>query len=175
MRAYVPPPGRSPCSQQRPASEKRPRGRPGAAPLRARGRTASPSGHVGNKRLPEAGRRSLDTLAPDGILIDVRGTGPDRAAAREQAHLHGLRFVQFGFNPSGADLESIADLVERGSLHLAVDQVLPLEAAAKAHELSETNRVQGKIVLTPQSCRKGRATRIDLTCHYVSRKLDAFL
>ena len=95
------------------------------------------------------GPRSLDTLAPDGILIDVRGTGPDRTAVREQAHLRGLRFVEFGFTPSGADLESIADLVQRGSLQAAVDQVLPLEAAAKAHELSETNRVQGKIVLVP--------------------------
>ncbi|UKY54644.1 NADP-dependent oxidoreductase [Streptomyces inhibens] len=95
------------------------------------------------------GPRSLNTLAPDGILIDVRGSGPDRTAVREQAMAHGVGFVEFGFTPSGADLESIANLVERGSLHVAVNQVLPLEAAAKAHELSETNRVQGKIVLTP--------------------------
>ncbi|MFJ8389947.1 NADP-dependent oxidoreductase [Streptomyces sp. NPDC094438] len=95
------------------------------------------------------GPRSLETLAPDGILIDVRGTGPDRTAVREQAHARGLRFVEFGFTPSGVDLRDIATLVERGSLQAAVDQVLPLEAAAKAHELSETNRAQGKIVLVP--------------------------
>ena len=95
------------------------------------------------------GPRSLETLAPHGVLIDVRGSGPDRTAVRELAASRGLRFVEFGFTPSGADLASIAALVERGSLHVAVDQVLPLEAAAKAHELSETNRVQGKIVLSP--------------------------
>ncbi|MGQ4382550.1 NADP-dependent oxidoreductase [Streptomyces sp. SAS_270] len=95
------------------------------------------------------GPRSLDTLTPGGILIDVRGTGPDRTAVREQARARGLRFVEFGFTPSGADLESITDLVERGSLRVVVDHVLPLEDAAKAHELSQTNHVQGKIVLTP--------------------------
>lgn len=95
------------------------------------------------------GPRSLDTLTPNGILIDVRGTGPDRTAVREQATAHGLRFVEFGFTPAGADLDRVTDLVERGSLRVAVDQVLPLEDAAKAHELSETNHVKGKIVLTP--------------------------
>ncbi|MEU7640683.1 zinc-binding dehydrogenase [Streptomyces sp. NPDC039016] len=87
--------------------------------------------------------------AAGGILIDVRGSGPDRTAVREQATARGLRFAEFGFTPSGADLESITNLVERGSLRVAVDHVLPLEEAAKAHELSETNRVTGKIVLTP--------------------------
>ncbi|ARH89786.1 NADP-dependent oxidoreductase [Streptomyces sp. MOE7] len=94
------------------------------------------------------GPRSLDTLAPGGILIDVRGTGPDRAAVREQAEARGVRFVEFGFTPSGIDLESVTNLVERGSLRVAVDHVLPLEDVAKAHELSETNRMKGKIVLT---------------------------
>lgn len=94
------------------------------------------------------GPRSLDTLAPGGLLIDVRGTGPDRTAVREQAALRGLQFVEFGFSPSGTDLRSITELVESGSLQATVDQVLPLDQAAKAHELSETNRVKGKIVLT---------------------------
>ncbi|KUJ69792.1 NADPH:quinone reductase [Streptomyces albus subsp. albus] len=96
------------------------------------------------------GPRSLDTLAPDGVLIDVRGTGPDRTAVREQAAARGLRFVEFGFTPSGADLERVTELVERGDLRVAVDQVLPLESVAAAHRLSETGRVRGKVVLTLQ-------------------------
>lgn len=95
------------------------------------------------------GPRSLDSLRPGGILIDVRATGPDRTAVRSQATARDLRFVEFRFSPSGADLASIADLVEQGSLRAAVDRVLPLEAAAEAHELGETNRTRGKIVLTP--------------------------
>lgn len=95
------------------------------------------------------GLRSLDTLAPDGILIDVRGTGPDRSVVREQAEARGLRYVEFGFIPSGADLESVTDLVEHGRLRVVVDRILPLEEAAGAHTLSESGRAKGKIVLTP--------------------------
>ncbi|WP_052852235.1 NADP-dependent oxidoreductase [Streptomyces avicenniae] len=95
------------------------------------------------------GPRSLDTLAPGGLLVDVRGTGPDRTAVREQAEARGLRFAESGFTPSGADLEEVTALVERGSLRAAVAHVLPLAEAAKAHELSETGRVKGKIVLVP--------------------------
>ncbi|MFD8141877.1 NADP-dependent oxidoreductase [Streptomyces sp. NPDC059708] len=95
------------------------------------------------------GPRSLKTLVPGGILVDVRGTGPDRTAVREQAEARGVRFAEFGFTPSGADLEHITDLVERGLLRAAVDRVLPLEEAAGAHGLSESGRVTGKIVLTP--------------------------
>ncbi|MFG2396336.1 zinc-binding dehydrogenase [Streptomyces lydicus] len=69
------------------------------------------------------GPRSLDTLTPGGILIDVRGTGPDRAAVREQAEARGLRFVEFGFTPSGIDLESVTNLVER-SLRVAKGKIV---------------------------------------------------
>ncbi|MEV4108663.1 NADP-dependent oxidoreductase [Nonomuraea sp. NPDC049695] len=94
------------------------------------------------------GPRSLDTLAPGGILIDVRGAGPDRSDVRKLADERGLRFVEFGFTPSTADLEAIAGLVRQGALRAAVETVLPLAQAARAHELSETGRVKGKIVLT---------------------------
>ncbi|QKG22040.1 NADP-dependent oxidoreductase [Actinomadura verrucosospora] len=89
------------------------------------------------------GPRSLRTLKPGGLLIDVRGTGPDRAEVRRLAGEAGLRFTEFGFTPSGADL---AELAEAG-VRAVVDEVLPLEDAAKAHALSETGRAAGKIVL----------------------------
>ncbi|GAA5171052.1 MULTISPECIES: zinc-binding dehydrogenase [Amycolatopsis] len=41
-----------------------------------------------------------------------------------------------------------AGLVEAGRVRVHVARVLPLADAAKAHELSETGRVRGKIVLT---------------------------
>ncbi|GAA2159358.1 zinc-binding dehydrogenase [Actinomadura napierensis] len=87
------------------------------------------------------GPRSLRTLKDGGILIDVRGTGPDRTEVRARAEELGLRFVQFGFTPSG--LAEIA----RSGVRAVVDEVLPLWEAAKAHELSETGRMTGKIVL----------------------------
>lgn len=49
---------------------------------------------------------------------------------------------------SGDDLARIGELVDTGRLRVHVAQVLPLDEAAKAHELSETGRVRGKIVLT---------------------------
>lgn len=94
------------------------------------------------------GPRSLRTLTPSGILLDVRGTGPDRTAVEEQAAARGLRYVRFGFTPSGADLREITALVERGALRVLVEQILPLEEAGKAHELSQSGQVHGKIVLT---------------------------
>lgn len=95
----------------------------------------------------EYGPRSLDTLSPDGILLDVRGPGPG-SAVREQAAARGVRYVEFLFTPSGSDLEDISALLNSGALRVVVDQTLPLEEAAKAHELSETARTKGKIVLT---------------------------
>jgi NADPH:quinone reductase-like Zn-dependent oxidoreductase len=47
----------------------------------------------------------------------------------------------------GAQLRTIADLVDQGALRPVVDRVLPLEAVVEAHHLSESRRVRGKLVL----------------------------
>lgn len=86
----------------------------------------------------------------------MRGTGPDRSPVRKLADERGLRFVEFGFNPSAADLEAIAGLAQCGTLRVTVETVLPLAQAAKAHELSETGRVKGKIVLMVDEAAQGR-------------------
>jgi NADPH:quinone reductase-like Zn-dependent oxidoreductase len=87
--------------------------------------------------------RSLDTLKPGGLLIDA--VGGEQELTVPEVEACGLRFARFYVSPSGKDL--ISELVEAGALRVLLDQVLPLEQAAKAHELSETNRVSGKIVL----------------------------
>jgi NADPH:quinone reductase-like Zn-dependent oxidoreductase len=69
--------------------------------------------------------------------------GVDRAGGRSTRP----PIRQVYVSPSGKDLGQITELVEAGALRVLLDQVLPLEQAAKAHELSETNRVSGKIVL----------------------------
>lgn len=50
--------------------------------------------------------------------------------------------------PSGQDLLIIADYIKKGLLLPHVDKVFPLEEGVKAHELIETERVRGKIVLS---------------------------
>lgn len=84
------------------------------------------------------GSRSLPALTPDGVLLDAVG---DDAGTDP-------RYRRFFVTPSGADLARITDLVETGRLRVHVETVLPLEDAVNAHELSQSGRVRGKIVLT---------------------------
>lgn len=41
----------------------------------------------------------------------------------------------------------LAELMKAGKLKVTIHEVLPLAEAAKAHEISETGRVRGKLVL----------------------------
>jgi NADPH:quinone reductase-like Zn-dependent oxidoreductase len=50
--------------------------------------------------------------------------------------------------PDRAGLEAIAGLAATGALRPHVDRTFPLEQAARAHELGETGRTLGKLVLT---------------------------
>jgi NADPH:quinone reductase-like Zn-dependent oxidoreductase len=50
--------------------------------------------------------------------------------------------------PDLGGLTAILALVAEGRLRPVIDTTLPLAEAAKAHELGETNRAAGKIVLT---------------------------
>jgi NADPH:quinone reductase-like Zn-dependent oxidoreductase len=95
------------------------------------------------------GLRSLDVLRPGGVLLDVRGTGPDRETTSRAAAERGLRFVPFGYTPSGTDLAALDELVSKGALRVHVAEALPLDEAAKAHQLVESGHVAGKVVLVP--------------------------
>jgi len=68
---------------------------------------------------------SLRELAGDRVRVDVILVEPDRAG-----------------------LEAIADLAAVGELRPHVSHTFPLVEAARAHELGETGRTQGKLVLT---------------------------
>ncbi|MCX4824687.1 NADP-dependent oxidoreductase [Streptomyces sp. NBC_01142] len=94
----------------------------------------------------EYGPRSLRTLRPGGILVSIASPEEDYLAetAREQGLRGGFTIVE----PDNGSLKEIAALVEAGKLRVEIDTVLPLEQAAKAHEIGETGRTTGKIVLT---------------------------
>ncbi|MBP2049858.1 NADPH:quinone reductase-like Zn-dependent oxidoreductase [Streptomyces griseochromogenes] len=87
--------------------------------------------------------RSLRTLRPGGTLVSI--LPPDDTFPAEEA---GVRAVFMLVEPDHAGLREIASLVEDGRLRVVVDQVFPLEEAARAHTLGETGRTTGKIVLT---------------------------
>lgn len=92
------------------------------------------------------GDASVPLLRPGGTFVTVvnhrDGELTDRVTAA------GRRFVGVSVEPDRADLEQLVALVEAGKLTVAVEQTLPLEEAAKAHELIGSGRTRGKIVLT---------------------------
>ncbi|GHF45737.1 NADPH:quinone reductase [Streptomyces mashuensis] len=92
--------------------------------------------------------RSLSVLRPGGRLVSI--VPPDDAfpAAAEAARAEGKQAGFVMVEPDRAALLEIAKLVEDGRLRVRVDTTLPLEKAAEAHALGETDRTTGKIVLT---------------------------
>ncbi|MFC3894708.1 NADP-dependent oxidoreductase [Lentzea rhizosphaerae] len=90
----------------------------------------------------EYAERSAAVLKPGGVLVSIIPGNPgfdvDRAADL------GIRFELFGsVSASGADLAALPQL------RVQLDHVVPLADAAKAHELVESRRTTGKVVLVP--------------------------
>lgn len=91
--------------------------------------------------------RSLDTLKPGGRLVSIAlGTLP--ADLAEQAAARGVRAYPLLVEADQAGMKAIAGLVAAGDLRAVVEAVFPLADAAKGHDLGDTGRVTGKIVLT---------------------------
>ncbi|SDO14195.1 NADPH:quinone reductase [Lentzea jiangxiensis] len=90
----------------------------------------------------EYAERSARVLKPGGVLVSIIPGNPgfdvDRAAEL------GIRFELFlSVTASGADLAALPQL------RVEIDHAVPLAEAAKAHELVESGRTTGKVVLVP--------------------------
>jgi len=86
--------------------------------------------------------KSIDVLKPQGRLCSI--------VNRPNAELMSARGVQGHYvfvSPSGAQLTELRPLIEAGKIKTFVNTELPLAEAAKAHELLESRRTEGKIVL----------------------------
>ncbi|HYK60233.1 MAG TPA: NADP-dependent oxidoreductase [Bryobacteraceae bacterium] len=90
----------------------------------------------------ETRARSWGVLKQGGILVTILGQ-----PSQEDAKAHGVRAAGIFVQPNPAQLAEIAALVDSGKLKPHIEAVFPLAEAAKAHQLGETNRVRGKIVL----------------------------
>jgi NADPH:quinone reductase-like Zn-dependent oxidoreductase len=86
--------------------------------------------------------RSWQVLKKGGILVATLGISSPEAARR-----HGVRGEGVRVHTDTAKLTQIAALIDAGDLKPAVTTVLPLAEAGRAHELSQTGHVRGKIVL----------------------------
>jgi NADPH:quinone reductase-like Zn-dependent oxidoreductase len=92
------------------------------------------------------GARSLRALRPGGMLVSILEHGDAELAAAVEAVVR--RFAGVMVEPDRTALEAIAALVDEGRLRPHVEETFPLAEAGKAHELIESGRVQGKVVLT---------------------------
>ncbi|GGV65025.1 NADPH:quinone reductase [Streptomyces longisporoflavus] len=89
-------------------------------------------------------RQLLDVLRPGGIVVTLKGEADGhRAAARERGVRAGFTYVR----PNRAVLEQAAPMLADGRLQPYVQEVLPLEGAARAHEIGEQGHVRGRLVL----------------------------
>lgn len=97
---------------------------------------------------PVGRARSLAVLRPGGLLVSILPMAP--ADPEELAGMaeRGFRFEALLVEADGAGMRAVADLVETGALRAHIEASFPLAEAAKAHELGETGRTTGKIVLT---------------------------
>jgi NADPH:quinone reductase-like Zn-dependent oxidoreductase len=86
--------------------------------------------------------RSWKVLKKGGILVATLGISSPEAAAE-----HGVRGEGVMVGPDNTQLALIAALIDAGNLKPFVSAVFPLAEAARAHELSQTGHVRGKIVL----------------------------
>jgi NADPH:quinone reductase-like Zn-dependent oxidoreductase len=94
---------------------------------------------------------------PDGVdvVLDTIG-GETQARSRELLKEEG-RLVSIAqppqdglyvfVRPDSEQLAELAELADEGRLAVHLSEVVPLEEAARAHELSETGHVRGKLVL----------------------------
>ncbi|MFF2040994.1 NADP-dependent oxidoreductase [Kitasatospora sp. NPDC058170] len=95
----------------------------------------------------ETAIRSLDTLKPGGRLVTIAlGSLPADLAARGDAL--GVQAYPLLVEADQAGMQAVADLVTAGRLRAVVEAVFPLAEAAKGHDLGDTGRVTGKVVLT---------------------------
>jgi len=94
----------------------------------------------------ESSRPALATLRDGGLFIAV----PSSSGVEALRELAGDRVRVTGIlvEPDRMGMEAIAELVATGALRAHVAHTFPLEQAARAHELGETGRTQGKLVLT---------------------------
>jgi NADPH:quinone reductase-like Zn-dependent oxidoreductase len=90
----------------------------------------------------EVQQRSWPVIKKGGILVTALGV-----SSPNPAPTFGVRGDEVHVRPDAAQLAQLAELIDEGNLKPVVNAVLPLAEAAKAHKLSQTGHVRGKLVL----------------------------
>ncbi len=90
--------------------------------------------------------RSFGGLKSGGWLVSV--VNPP---SPEESETHGIQSAMLTVQPNAAELNQVTALVEAGKIKTFVETVLPLSEARQAHDLSQSGRTRGKIVLQVHS------------------------
>jgi NADPH:quinone reductase-like Zn-dependent oxidoreductase len=89
--------------------------------------------------------RFLRTLKRGGALFPIFGLG---ATGTQEAEKLGITMSTTQVRSSGAQLAEIAELLDNGTVRVAIDSTFPLADAQKAHQRAAQGNIQGKLVLT---------------------------
>jgi len=90
----------------------------------------------------ETQERSWSVLKKGGNLVSLV-----QPPSEEKAKELGVRAVFVGVQANGEQLAEIAKIIDSGKLAPVIDRILPLSEAGRAHELSQSGHVRGKIGL----------------------------
>jgi len=89
--------------------------------------------------------RSLKVLKPGGTIVSLpSGVSEDVA---EKAAAQGKKGIFFFVKSNGKDMQQIAKLLSDGSLHAHVSKKFSFDEIVPAHQLIESGKTRGKIVL----------------------------
>jgi NADPH:quinone reductase-like Zn-dependent oxidoreductase len=88
--------------------------------------------------------RSFETVRRGGCLVTTV-----TPLSNDKAENYGIRASMVGVEPSGQQLREINQLIAAGKLRTHIATILPLSEIRKAHQLSESGRTRGKIILQP--------------------------
>ena len=86
--------------------------------------------------------RAFKTLKKGGFLVSTA-----EPAAEEKAKEFDIQAAWLFCKPSAQQLTEINRLIEEGKLKVHIETFLPLTEVKKAHQLSQSGRTRGKIVL----------------------------
>ena len=86
--------------------------------------------------------RAFQTLKKGGFLVTSAQT-----PSEEKAKEFGVEAAFVFCKPNAQQLAEINRLIEEGKLKIYIETVLPLAEVKKAHQLSQSGRTRGKIVL----------------------------
>jgi NADPH2:quinone reductase len=102
---------------------------------------------VGPATVPQA----LDMLRPGGRLVNILTVTADGdiEGDRKEAERRGLRKITtiINFERARDSMREITHLIDGGLVRVPPVDVLPLEDAARAHQMIDTGHVRGKLVL----------------------------